>query len=128
MMDRDGQTALIGQPLQLPLPQPHSRAVPAAPIGRDGLALGLRIARSPDLLPPAPDGPPRNGCRVMVLAHSDPADIGGQIINAVRHRPPQLLDQAVVPPPRFGRSFGPPPPPAVLEVAHKLLLLGVHRD
>src|SRR3954451_12903290 len=117
MMDRDGQTALIGQPLQLPLPQPHSHAVRAAPIGRDGQALGLRIARSPDLLPPAPDGPPRKGCRIMVLAHSDPAGIGGQIITAVGPRPPQLLDQEVVPRPPFGRPLGTPPPPAVLEVA-----------
>src|SRR5206468_5740142 len=94
MMDRDGQTALISQPLQLSLPQPHPHAVRAAPIGRDGQALGPRIARSPDLLPPAPDGLPRKGCRVMVLAHPDPAGIGGQIINAIRHRPPQLLDLA----------------------------------
>src|SRR3954449_9089553 len=72
MMDRDGQTALISQPLQLPLPQPHPHAVRAAPIGRDGQALGPRVTRSPDLLPPAPDGLPRKGCRVMVLAHPDP--------------------------------------------------------
>src|SRR3954470_13308269 len=123
MMDRDGPTALISQPLQRPLPQPHPHAVRAASIGRDRQALGPRVTRSPDLLPPAPDGLPRKGCRVMVLAHPDPAGIGGQIINAVRHRSPQLLDQDVVPPPRCGRSFGMPFPPAVLEVAHKLLLL-----
>src|SRR4051812_5263448 len=128
MMDRDGQTARISQPLQLPLPQPHPHAVRAAPIGRDGQALGSRVMRSPDLLPPAPDGLPRKGCRVMVLAHPDPAGMGGQIINAVRHRPPQLLDQEVVHPHRFGRSLGTPRPPAVLEGAHKLLLLGVYRD
>src|SRR3954467_8305715 len=50
------------------------------------------------------------------------------IISAVRHRPPQLLDEEVVPPPRSGGSLGTPRPPAVLEVAYKLLLLGVHRD
>src|SRR5215217_1422702 len=58
----------------------------------------------------------------------DPAGTGGQIINAVRHRPPQLLDQDVVHPHRFGQSLGMPLPPAVLEVAHTLLLLGVRRD
>src|SRR5215213_5259057 len=81
------------------------------PIGRNGQALGSRVTRSPDLLPPAPDGLPRKGCRVMVLAHPDPAGIGGQIINAVRHRPPQLLDEEVVHPHRFGRSPGTPRPP-----------------
>src|SRR4051812_50218569 len=64
--------------------------------------LAPEVTRSPDLLPPAPDGLPRKGCRVMVLAHPDPAGLGGQIINAVRHRPPQLLDQEVVHPHRFG--------------------------
>src|SRR3954454_7246136 len=111
MMDRDGQTALISQPLPLPLPQPHPHAVRAAPIGRDGQALGSRVTRSPDRLPPAPDGLPRKGCRVMVLAHPDPAGMGGQIINAIRHRPPQLLDEEVVHPHRFGRSLGTPRPP-----------------
>src|SRR3712207_2064067 len=91
MMDRHGQTALISQPRQLPLPQPHPHAVQAAPIGRDGQALGPRRARSPERLPPAPDGLPRKGCRVMVLAHPDPAGIGGQIINAGRHRPPSSV-------------------------------------
>src|SRR5689334_21526791 len=92
------------------------------PSAVNGQSLGPGIARSPDLLPPAPDGLPRKSCRVMVLAHPNPAGLGGQIINAVRHRPPQLLDQEVVDPHRFGRSLGAPRPPAVLEVAHQLLL------
>src|SRR4051794_27686152 len=80
-------------------------SVRAAPVGRDGQARGRTIARLPDLLPPAPDGLHRKGRRVVVLTDPDPAGVGRQIVDAIRHRPPEFLDQEVMPPHLFGRAL-----------------------
>ena len=61
----------------------------------------------------------------MVDADADPAGVGCEIIDTIRHRPPQLLDQEVVDPHLFRLTFRAPLPTAILEVADQLFLLGV---
>src|SRR5205823_12772051 len=73
--DRDRQTRLIGQLLQFPFPQAHTRAITASPIRCDEQPLGLRILLFADLVPPASNAFYRKGGRIMVNADIDPAGI-----------------------------------------------------
>jgi hypothetical protein len=74
--DTDAQTAVIGEALQFPLPQPSAGAVAAATVGGDQQFLGLRIHGRAHLEPPGMDRRHREGRRVMVHADADPADVG----------------------------------------------------
>src|SRR6202042_3029561 len=125
MTDGDFHADLVGEVLQLALPQPQARAVAATPVSGDEQSFGLGIANAADLLPPATDGLYRKGCRVVVDADAAPPGVGCEIIDTIRHRPPQLLDQEVVDPHLFRLTFRPPLPTAILEVADQLFLLGV---
>ena len=53
--DHDVEAQFIGQFLQFAFPQPHVRAIAAAPIGGDQQAAGVRITRPTDLEPPLAD-------------------------------------------------------------------------
>ena len=64
----------------------------------------------------------------MVDADADPAGIGGQIVDAVRHRPAQFLDQKIMHPNLFGLALRAPLPAGVLEVSDELLLLRIDRN
>src|SRR5260370_17053301 len=114
--------------LQLGLPQAQTGAIAAAPVSGDEQSFGLGIANAADILPPATDGLYRKGCRVVVDAYADPARVGREIIDTIRHRPPQLLDQEVVDSHLFRLTFRPPLPTAILEVADQFFLLGVDGD
>jgi len=87
---RDLQAGFVGQPLQLPLPEPQARSVAATAISRDQQAAGVGVARLPRVQPPAPDALPGEGRRVVVEPHVDPARVGGQVVDAVGCRPSQL--------------------------------------
>jgi hypothetical protein len=50
---RDGQSRLIGQPLQIPLPQAHPRTVAPTSIGTDEQPFGLQQYAQARLIPPA---------------------------------------------------------------------------
>jgi hypothetical protein len=50
--DRDVDSDLVGQVLQLALPQPRARAIAAAAIGGDQQLFGFGVANAADLLPP----------------------------------------------------------------------------
>ncbi len=73
MADTDAPTALIGEALQCPLPQPSAGAGAAAAVRGDQQLLGLRIHRRPHLEPPGPDRRHREGRRVMVHADAAPS-------------------------------------------------------
>jgi hypothetical protein len=57
-----------------------------------------------------------------------PSGVLGDIVDAVGHGPAEFLDDEIMHPYLFGRTFGPPLAPAVLEIADQFLLLGVERD
>src|SRR5947209_2840124 len=91
--DGDFDANLVGQVLQLALPQPQARAIAATAISGDEQSFGLRIANAADVLPPTANGLHCEGGRVVVDADADPAGVVREIIDPIRHRPPQLLDQ-----------------------------------
>src|ERR1700688_3386064 len=116
MMDLDVDADLGGKSVEFALPKTNAGAVAATTICRDHEVLGVRIADPSDLIPPATDGLLRELCRVVVHADTDPAGIGGQVVDTIRHRSAQFLDQEVVHSNRFGHSFGPPRAAGILEV------------
>ena len=65
---------------------------------------------------------------IMVDTDTDPSEIGGKIIDAVRHRPAEFLDQKVMDPDFFRVALRAILAAVVAEIAHQLLLLGVDRD
>ena len=64
----------------------------------------------------------------MVDPDADPAFIRGKIIDAIRHRTAQLLDQKIMDPNLFGIAPRAPLPSAILKVANQFLLLRIDRD
>src|SRR6266404_9211414 len=109
----------------------HSRTrepVAAAAIGGDQQSSGVGVARPPDGLPPLADAVHREGGRIMVNADTDPSGIRGQVIDPVRHRAAELLDQEVMDPDLFRVALGPIFAPVVTEIPDQFLFLGVDGD
>src|SRR5712691_9746441 len=111
--DHDVEAELVSQLLQLAFPQPHRRAVAAASpslrwgrLGSDQHAGRFGIACPTNGEPPLADAIDGKACpwqrtgggRVMVNADAHPPGIGSAVIDPVRHRPPEFLDQEVVHP------------------------------
>ena len=72
---------------------------------------------SPDGLPPLADAVHREGGRVVVNnADTHPSGIGGQVIDPVRHRAAELLDQEVMDPDLFRVALGTIFAPVVAEI------------
>src|SRR5207342_3213174 len=128
MTNRDEDAELVGQGLQLALPQPDPRAIAAAAIGGDHKPGGLWIARAPHRLPPTANGIDREAGGIVIDAQAYPAGIVGDVVDAVGRRSAKLGDQEVVHPHRLGLTHGAVLTPAILEIADQLLLLGVDRD
>src|SRR6516165_8744699 len=76
--DHDVEAEFVGQFLQFTFPQPHSRAVAAAPIGGDQQPGRVGVTRAPEVEPPPADAVDREGGRVMVDADAHPAGICGE--------------------------------------------------
>ena len=108
---------VVGEALQLDLPQPHPIAVAAAAVGADQQPLRPGIGVRPDRLPPAAQARDREARRVVVLPHGDPAGVAAHIVDAVGDRLAQLLVGEVVDVDLLGLALRLPLPPAVLEVA-----------
>src|SRR3712207_4037316 len=115
--DAERQARLVGQPLQLPLPQPQPRAVAPPAVGGDQQPPRLRVARPPRPVPPAPDGGHREGRRAVVDADADPAGVGGQVVDPIRADAPESREGEVVHAHLLRRALRPPLAAAVLEVA-----------
>src|SRR5712672_878527 len=124
MADGDVEPDLVGQLLELPLPQTHARPIAAAAIGGNLKPLGPRIAGAAELAPPAANGVDGEGGGVVIGADVDPSGVARQIIDAVGDRAAQLLDQEVVRANLLRRAVRPIGATRVLEVADQLLLLG----
>ena len=122
------QSGGVGQALKFPLPQSDAATITATTVGDNEERRSPRVGPSPHLLPPTADGMHREGCRIMVDAHGHPALIEAEVIHAVRDRLAlRGIDEVV-----YANPLRTPPrtpfPPAVFEVPHQLLLLGVDRD
>jgi len=115
MVDLDVDADLVGEAMEFTFPQTHARAVATTAIRRDHEALGVRIADTPDLIPPAADRLHGELSRVVVHSDTDPTGIGGQVVDAIRHRPAQFLDEKVMYPNLFWRPLRPPCPAGILE-------------
>ena len=114
--------------LQFALPQAQARAIAAAAIGGHEEARGLGIAGAAKRIPPAPDAVHRKGRGVMVNADAHPPGIGGDVIDPIRHRPTELLDEEIVDLNLFRSAFRPPLAAGILEIADQFLLLGIDRN
>ena len=125
---RDPQAGLIGQLLQLHLPETATAPVRAAAIGSDQQLGRTRIHRASHVSPPPPQRLDGELGRVMIDAHAHPAGVGRQVVHPVGDRLAQLRVQEIMDADLFGATLGLPLPSAVLEVADQFLLLGVHRD
>src|SRR5205085_2778309 len=94
--DCDGESRLIRQLLQFPLPQAHPRAVAPATIGADEQAFGLRILLSPHLVPEASNALHGKGSGIVIDADVHPTSIASQVVYPIRRRAPQALDGEIV--------------------------------
>jgi hypothetical protein len=123
--DADGQAGLIGQRLEFAFPQSDPGSVGAAAIGGDHHPVGAGIAATAHLVPPQPDRVDGELGGIMGHPDTDPAGVGGDVVDAVGDRLTQFLVLEVmdVDPPWM--SLRAPLRARNLIVADQLLLLGV---
>ena len=119
----DIEAELVGQFLQFAFPQAHPRAVAAAAIGGDQRSGGVGVTRPTDDLPPLADAVHREGARVVVNANTHPSRVRGQVIDPVRYRAAELLDQEVMDPDFFRVALGTIFAPVVAEIADSSFFL-----
>lgn len=84
MTNADPETVLVGETLQLALPQPYPRAVGPSAIGDDKQLLGLRVAIRAHEVPPGAERGNYEFGRVVIDSDADPAHVGRQVVDAVR--------------------------------------------
>src|SRR5579859_5532566 len=82
--DGDLETRLVGQLLELELPQPDPVAVAPAGVGGDEQARRIGIQFLAHGLPPAPDALDREGGRVVVGPDAHPGLVGGDVVDPIR--------------------------------------------
>ena len=128
MIHGDGDPEFIGQNLQFSFPQAHTVAIAAAAVGIDQQALGGGISGGAEHVPPASYARDRKRGGVVADAEIDPSIIGGNVVDAIRCYLAEFRDDEVVHPDRLGLSLRTQLTTAILEVANKLLLLGVDTD
>src|SRR4051812_33284428 len=87
---RDRQPGLVGEALQLALPQPDPHAVAAAAVGGDQQPCGGGIAGPAEVAPPVPDALDGEGGGIVIDAEIDPSGIRGDVVDAVRRHLAQL--------------------------------------
>jgi ribosomal protein S18 acetylase RimI-like enzyme len=84
MMDMEPEAGLVGELLQLDLPQPDTRSIRAAAIGRDRQFAGFRVALAPHRVEPAADGGDGELSRVARDPDAHPPGIGANVVDAIR--------------------------------------------
>src|SRR6188472_1252229 len=128
MADGDGDPNLVGQDLQFALPKTHPYTIAAAAIGGDQQSRGVGITDASEFVPPAPNTFDGKSRCVMGDAEIDPSGIGRDVIDTVGHDLAEFGNDEIVHPDRLRITLEPQLPAAILEVADKLLLLGIDRD
>ena len=141
--DHDVDAEFVGQFLKFAFPQPDPRAVAAAApglrrgrLGGDQQSARVGVTRPTKLEPPLADAVDRKACPwqrtgggcVVVDADAHPPGVRRKIIDAIRHRSAEPLDQKVVYPDFFRIALRTILAAIVAEVPDQFLLLGVDRD
>src|SRR5438105_2479869 len=126
--DHDVEAEFVGQFLQLAFPQPHPRAVAAASVSGNQQSGGVGIARPTDGAPPLADAIDGERGRVMVNPDTHPTRIGGEVVDPVRHRAAELLDQKVMDADFFRVALRAIFAAILTEIPDQFLFLGVDRD
>jgi hypothetical protein len=85
VMDVEHEPRLVSELLQLDFPQPDTRSIRAATIGRDRQLAGFRIALAPHRVEPAADGGDGELSRVACDPDAHPSCIGANVVHAIRH-------------------------------------------
>src|SRR5207344_717098 len=114
--------------LQFDFPQPNTRSIRAAAIGRDRQLAGIRVALTPHLVEPTTDGGDRKLGRIGVDADTDEAAIGRHVVNPVGHDLAKLLVLKIVDLYSLRITLGTIIRAAVLVVSDQLFLLRVDRN
>ena len=106
MADADVQPDRIGEALQFVAPEPGARVVGPAGVGGDRQCLGGGVAGLAKVLPPADDRVDRELRRLAGDPNAHPSFIGGEIVDAVGDRVPELLSLKSCPRTSTGRPLG----------------------
>src|ERR1039458_4118043 len=91
VMDVDDEPCRIGEFLQFDFPQPDTRSIRAAAVGRDRQFAGIRVAFAPHLVEPATDGGDRDLGRIGIDADTYEAGFARYVVDAVWHELSQIL-------------------------------------
>src|SRR6266540_1733980 len=122
---RDRQSGLGGQRRQLGLPRTGPIAVGAARVGGDQQPGGVRVLLAATAPPPTADRFHRKSRRVVIGADTYPACVGGQVIDPVRNRLPDLGIGEIVGGHRDRFALPTPLTSGILVRADQLLFLGL---
>ena len=125
MSHRDRELFLIGQVLQLLLPQSISHSIGTTPVSGDEQLLFVRVELLATSLPPSADALHSKLGRVMVNADVDKAAVVNQIIHPVGDSLAIGEGKKVIHIHLGLLPFGLPLPPMVLKIAQEFLLLTV---
>jgi hypothetical protein len=118
----------VRESLQLIAPQAGAGVVGGAGVCGDRQRRGVGVTGLAQVLPPIDDRVDREGRGVAGDPDTDPALIGGQVIDAVGDRVPELLVLEVVPANLDRPAPGLKLAADRLEIADQLALLGIHAD
>src|SRR6266851_1843822 len=91
VMDVEHEARLVGELLQLDLPQPDTRSIRAAAVGRDRQPAGFRVALAPHRVQPAADGGDGKLSRIACDPDAHPPCIGANVVHAIGHDLAELL-------------------------------------
>src|SRR3982751_4394011 len=121
MGNAEGEGGLVGELLQLALPEAQAGTVAAATIGGDEQALCAGMTLAAHATPPAPDAFDGEGCGVVIEADADPSLVGGDVVDAVGNRLAVGCNHEVVHAHFLGLALGSQLAAGVPEVANQLL-------
>ncbi len=126
--DRDLKAGVVGQALQLDLPQPRATGVRATAVGGDRQARRVRVASFAEVLPPRQDRVHGELRGIARDSYADPTLVGGQVIHPIGDRVPELLVLEVMTADLDRPALGLQLPANGLEIADQLSLFGVDAD
>jgi hypothetical protein len=124
----DDQIELVSNALKLVLPDMRSVAIAAACIGRDEQLAGFWVSLLADLLPPRLDRCDREDRGIVIDADADKSVVGGEVVDTVGDGFADRITGEIVNVDELRLILGLPLASAVLEIADKLLLLGIDRN
>ena len=126
--NRNAQCGLIGEFLQLQLPQPQSPPVTATAVGRNQDRFRIWINASALSAPPPPNRSHRKSTGVMVGSHVDKTGVASNVVNAIGIGAGNLWTGKIVTLNRRRLLCRTPLLAAIVVIANAFLLFRVHRN